>query len=116
MSDEPFDILVIDDVRTFSFPNAVYARTLEEGRRLLYSQPWAVVWLDHDLGVGPDGKWTDIRPLIAEVEEDAYNGKLLPIEDFVIHTDSPSGAVWIARALRGYYRTIRVDSAKYVSK
>ena len=47
-------ILVIDDLRTFTF-DASYARTSAEGLAML-NQPWTQIWLDHDLGADDTGR------------------------------------------------------------
>jgi hypothetical protein len=90
-------VLVIDDVRTFQF-DAAYARTFTEGLRLIDSQPWDEVWLDHDLG-GDD----TIYPIVLAMEEAAYYGCRFHIGMVFVHTDNPVGRQNITRALERYY-------------
>jgi hypothetical protein len=59
-------ILVIDDQRIFNFPDAVHVTTSQEGIKLLDSQEWDEVWLDHDLGEDSEGSGSDIvRHIVA---------------------------------------------------
>lgn len=92
-------ILVIDDERTLKLENAVYARTSKIGQDLLYGFSWDEVWLDHDLS-GND----TIRGLVLKIEEEAYKGKILNIERFVVHTMNPVGRWWIFEALKPWYK------------
>lgn len=45
-------ILVVDDERTFNFPDetVTYARTSEDAINCIYQFKWDVIFLDHDLG------------------------------------------------------------------
>jgi len=93
-------ILVIDDVKTFPFPDdveVIYARTLSDGYRLL-TENLDQLWLDHDLG-GDD----TIRPLVLMLAEAAYNGQPWSIGRIIICSLNPVGIDWIFSTLSPYY-------------
>lgn len=97
MSDVPAEpvVLVIDDLRSFTFP-ARYARTSGEGlAALAVSGPLDELWLDHDLG-GDD----TIMPVIDYLAERAFNGDPFPVAKVMVHTSNPSGAATMMRVLR----------------
>lgn len=95
--------LAIDDRRIFEF-ECVYARTPESGFHHLFDpEGWDEVWLDHDLGRGPNGDLIDIRMVIEPVEELASLGIMLPIGQFFVVTDNPSGRDWLMSALQQFY-------------
>jgi hypothetical protein len=100
-------ILVIDDVKTFPFPNdpddVVYARTLSDGTVWLTEAEAAGVriselWLDHDLG-GDD----TIRPICLMLAERAFNGNPYPVSRIVICSLNPVGIDWMWSTLSPYY-------------
>ena len=102
-------ILVIDDVKEFTFPPDVevfYARNLAEGLRQLdgifklsaIGPPLEVeLWLDHDLG-GDD----TIRPICLLLAEMAYYGTAYPFSLIVICSLNPVGIEWMKSTLSGY--------------
>jgi hypothetical protein len=94
--------LVIDDQRTFTGMEAVYARTLKEGSRLLYAQAWDEVYLDHDLS----GKST-IMPLVVRLENDAFDGKPADVGLFIVHTSNSVGGHRMMQALSRGYNVVR---------
>ena len=98
------EVLVIDDLRTFTFP-ARYARTSGEGLDALAThEPLTELWLDHDLG-GDD----TIMPVIDHLAERAFNEQPYPVARIVIHTSNPSGAETMERVLRRWgYPVVRV--------
>ena len=100
-------ILVIDDVKTFPFPNdpddVVYARTLSDGTVWLTEAEAAGVriselWLDHDLG-GDD----TIRPICLMLAERAFNGNPYPVSRIVICSLNPVCIDWMWSTLSPYY-------------
>jgi hypothetical protein len=101
-------ILVIDDVKTFPFPEGTkvnYATTLEVGTFLLDlwekknpNEPLQELWLDHDLG-GED----TIRPICLMLAERAFNGNPYPVDRIVICSLNPVGVDWIRSTLEPYY-------------
>ncbi len=100
-------ILVIDDEKIFPFKeagkDAVYARTIEEGRRLLGdAAELEELWLDHDLG-GED----TIRPLVLELAARAFHGDPKPIGRVVVCSLNRPGADWIVSTLERYYPVLR---------
>lgn len=109
------NILVVDDVRTLKF-DATTVRRLPQAEAALYSQPWDEVWLDHDLEMSLTYEEAtrldeyNIRPLVRKIEEDAYNGIILPVGIFIIHSANPVGKEWIAQALLPWY-TVAVTHA-----
>ena len=102
-------ILVIDDVKEFTFPpgsEVVYARTLSEGLRQLnrifelprIKSPAKVeLWLDHDLG-GDD----TIRPICLLLAEMAYYDTTYPFSLIVICSLNPVGIEWMRSTLSDY--------------
>lgn len=110
-------ILVIDDMKTFPFEatgkEVVYARTLDEGRRLLdgYDE-LEELWLDHDLGGGDT-----IRPLVLSLAERAVGGNPKPIGLVVVCSLNAPGADWIASTLDRWYPITRcTDPASLLAK
>ena len=104
-------ILVIDDVKTFPFPDnveVVYARTLEQGFSGLYeySDSLDQLWLDHDLGIDKDGNEEDIRPLVLWIAENAFYSHPKKIGRIVICSLNPVGIDWIFSTLSPYYDVV----------
>ena len=101
-------ILVIDDVKTFPFPedkSVFYVRTLQFGfdaleifEKELQSGALEELWLDHDLG-GDD----TIRPICLMLAERAFNGNPYPVSKIVICSLNPVGIDWITSTLKPYY-------------
>jgi len=99
-------ILVIDDERTLenifadTKTSVIYVRNYHDAAMLLFGNPprFDVVYLDHDLGDGPDG-----GDLTAQIEERAYKGELLDIGKFVIHSMNPIGRMRMYNALHRFY-------------
>jgi hypothetical protein len=106
-------ILVIDDVKTFPFPDdkeVYYARTLKDGNlfldqfeRNIYAtsmnnESLDELWLDHDLG-GDD----TIRSICLMLAERAFNGNPYPVGRIVICSMNPVGIDWIWSTLSPYY-------------
>jgi hypothetical protein len=103
------DVLVIDDIRTFTFP-AVYARTEAEGLARVVERPWREVWLDHDLGPG-----SDVRSVVRVMEERAFGGKPLDIGLVLVHTSNPTAGDSIVAGLERWYRVRRVVAHDYLA-
>lgn len=102
-------VLVIDDERRFFF-DAEYARTLYDAHRLLLGgREWTQVWLDFDMGRG-----ITTQELVRQVGRMANGGIVLPVEQFVVHTQNPVGRAEIHRALDGIYSVVDVDAGKYL--
>jgi hypothetical protein len=104
-------VLVIDDVRSFSFP-AVYARTVREAEPLLFAHEWDEVWLDHDLGLLSAAP--TVMPLVNKMERLAYEGTVLPITTVFVHTANPVGRRNIIAALDRWYTLVSVDANDYL--
>lgn len=101
-------VLVIDDIRTFTF-EAAYARTSQQGLEMLSGGEWDEVWLDHDLGWGGT-----IMPVVAVMEERGFNGDPFPVGRVVIHTSNPVGRANIARALERYYTIQQAQALEHM--
>jgi hypothetical protein len=91
--------LVIDDLRVVrpEFGEVTYARTPNEGVRLLADERWDLVLLDHDLGMDIKTRTElDIWPCISYIEENAVDfGDTV----FYIVTSNPWGALRMGAAL-----------------
>lgn len=107
------DVLVIEDIRTFKFP-AIYARTLAEGERLLFSQPWREVWFDFDLGL-VDGS-DNVMPLVNELERRAVEGEAHPIDKVIVHSMNPVGRTAVAAVLGRWYEVRMVEASRYLAE
>lgn len=91
MINDDSQVLVIDDIRTFE--GVTHARTAAEGIRLLESQEWDEVWLDHDLG----GCGT-IRPVVEWLDKNVIAA------DLIIISFNPVGVKYIGDTLSPKYR------------
>ena len=98
-------ILVIDDERIFNHEKIgaltdhfAYAESLTVATALVFTLAWDVVYLDHDLGT-----YGDVRVLTKDIEKFAYNGNILPIGKFVIHSMNPLGRMEMYNALHKFY-------------
>jgi hypothetical protein len=101
-------ILGIDDLR--ALPRATQiARTSHEGILLLEQHRHHEIdelWLDHDLG-GDD----TIMPVVALLEEAAFDGRPFQIGMIFVHSANPSGAETIVRVLKRWdYRVLRATA------
>jgi hypothetical protein len=94
--------LIIDDQRIFKIPKkAIHATTSQEGIKLLDSQPWDEVFLDHDLGSDSEGSGSDIvRHIVAT----------RPLVDlFVVHSmNAPAAERMISDLVDAGYKAIRL--------
>lgn len=92
------NVVVIDDVRNFSFDATVLrtqTQALEYLKEALHAQQYIdELWLDHDLG-GND----TIRPVVDELEHWWYRGTPLKIGVIVIHSANPVGRRYIEMAI-----------------
>ena len=89
-------ILGIDDLRPLPRATRI-ARTSKEGIQLLQEHRDRRIdelWLDHDLG-GDDS----IMPVVALLEEAAFNGNPFQIGMIFVHSANPSGAETVVRVL-----------------
>ncbi|MFC4034468.1 cyclic-phosphate processing receiver domain-containing protein [Streptomyces polygonati] len=98
-------VLGIDDLR--ELPRATrIARTSREGIRLLeeYGNRFIdELWLDHDLGDDDT-----IMPVVALMEEAAFNGQPFHIGTVFVHSANPIGAETVVRSLTHWnYRVQR---------
>ena len=98
-------ILVIDDERTFDNrklgvykEEITYARYGEEGLACL-QEAFDVVYLDHDLGENS----IDGYGVTMEIEKLAYQGTLLDVGKFVIHSMNPVGRMNMYQCLSKFY-------------
>lgn len=106
-------IVLVDDLRSFRDGRpCLVARTSVDGVELLRSFRGRLLdelWLDQDLG-GDD----TIRPVVAELEEGAFNGEPYDVELVIVHTSNPAGGDMVVRALRRWgYRVVVRDPAAY---
>lgn len=110
--------LVIDDLRSFREEalagSLFYARTSQEGLAALRNYNSSGVknlWLDHDLGLNPDGSDDTIMRVVDWLCSEAYEGKPYKVSMIYIHTSNPVGRKNIERSLRlwGYRTTIVFD-------
>ena len=111
-------IFVIDDLRIFAF-DAEYARNSTDGTRYLNALldkdgELDELWLDHDLGWN-GAKFDDIRPVVAWMEELAFNGIMFNIGLIVIHTANPAAVNWMKMALEPYYEVRVADANDYLA-
>ncbi|MEU9405307.1 cyclic-phosphate processing receiver domain-containing protein [Streptomyces sp. NPDC048281] len=101
-------ILGIDDLRPLPWATQV-ARTSGEGVKLLQEHRDSFIdelWLDHDLG-GDDS----ILPVVAVMEEAAFNGRPFRIGTVFVHSANPIGAETVVRSLtRWNYRVRRATA------
>ncbi|MCD0450550.1 hypothetical protein LO762_15320 [Actinocorallia sp. API 0066] len=101
-------ILGIDDLR--SLPRTTrLARTSAGGIQLLkehHNEFIDELWLDHDLG-GDDS----IMPVVALLEEAAFNGHPFQVGTIFVHSANPIGAETVVRVLtRWGYRVRRATA------
>ncbi|MCO6010170.1 hypothetical protein NE236_34920 [Actinoallomurus purpureus] len=97
-------ILGIDDLRALPRATQV-ARTSLEGILLLEENRDHEIdelWLDHDLG-GDDS----IMPVVALLEEAAFDGRPFNIGMIFVHSANPSGAEVIVRVLKRWNYRVR---------
>lgn len=98
--------VLIDDVRSFRDGRSCrIARTAADGvalLRALRSLSIDELWLDHDLGSDRrTGQAFTIMPVVEELVHAAEAGRAYVIDEIVIHTSNPAGAVAMGIALRG---------------
>lgn len=102
--------------------DATTVRRLPQAEAALYSQPWDEVWLDHDLEFSLTEQEAqnlleyNIRPLIRKIEQDAYEGIILPVGIFIIHSANPVGKEWMAQALLPWYTTAVAHASDWTSR
>ncbi|MCL2552934.1 MAG: hypothetical protein FWE75_12425 [Actinomycetia bacterium] len=105
----PAVVLGIDDLRLLPRATRI-ARSNREGIALLEEHRGRFIdelWLDHDLG-GEDS----IMPVVAVLEEAAFEGRPFRIGTVFVHSANPSGAENVVRALRRWdYRVRRATAA-----
>ena len=101
-------ILGIDDLR--ALPRATrIARTSQEGVRLLEEHRGRRIdelWLDHDLGGGDS-----IMPVVALLEQAAFEGRPFTIGMIYVHSANPSGAETMVRVLKRWNYQVRRATA-----
>jgi hypothetical protein len=94
-------VLVIDDVREFSF-DCAYARTVDQAMRLI-GDGWDDVWFDHDLAVGET-----TRPIVEWICAGIVRGQKPELGQVHVHSSNPAGAERIHDALAPHYHVIVV--------
>ncbi|MFE4971293.1 cyclic-phosphate processing receiver domain-containing protein [Kitasatospora sp. NPDC056651] len=101
-------VLGIDDLRPLPGVTRI-ARTSGEGILLLEEHRDGFIdelWLDHDLG-GDD----TIMPVVALLEEAAFDGRPFRIGTVFVHSANPVGAATVVRSLaRWGYRVQRTTA------
>jgi hypothetical protein len=101
-------VLGVDDLRSLPIVTRL-ARTSRDGVLLLEEhrdQAIDELWLDHDLG-GDDS----IMPVVALLEEAAFDGRPFQIGMVYVHSANPSGAETIVRVLRRWDYRVRRATA-----
>ncbi|XVQ08086.1 cyclic-phosphate processing receiver domain-containing protein [Spirillospora sp. CA-255316] len=101
-------ILGIDDLRPLPGATRI-ARTSRDGIHLLEEHRDREIdelWLDHDLG-GDDS----IMPVVALLEEAAFEGRPFKIGTVFVHSANPSGAETVVRVLRRWNYRVRRATA-----
>jgi hypothetical protein len=101
-----YDIVVIDDERTFTGNGQLYFRNSDDGitflakqlihQKMHYGEPIRELWLDHDLG-----RDDDICPVV-----DFLMLVDLEIERIYVHSQNPT-VDWIVQVLRKKYDVSR---------
>ena len=78
----------------------------------------AELWLDYDLGTGPDGRTRTARPVVDELVRAARAQQPYPIGVIRVHTANPTAAVWMLRELRsaGYAVERTYDLRVFVNR
>ena len=102
-------VLVVDDLRIFTF-DAVYARTSGEALRLLQSQPWAELWLDHDLG-----GYDTVVPVLDRMCELAFERTPVDVGLVIIHSSNPAARRLLPVLERYGYRARGLGAAPWLA-
>lgn len=108
-------ILLIDDLRNFRVPRATHvARTSADALKALEANvgvEWDEIWLDHDLGMLPEG-WPDtIMRVVDYFCEQAFNDAPVLVKVIKIHTSNPVGARQMMTSLERFgYSVQRVQA------
>jgi hypothetical protein len=102
-------VVLVDDLRSFVDGRvAEVARTSRAGVEVLARYRERVLdelWLDHDLGAD-DTVW----PVIAVLEEAAFEGRPYDIGLVHVHSANPIGAARMAQALRRWGYRVRISA------
>lgn len=102
-------MVLVDDLRSFvDGREAAVARTSADAVVLLRrfrGRALDELWLDHDLG-GDDTVW----PVIALLEEAAFEGRPFAIGLIRVHSANPAGAGRMEQALRRWGYRVRIDA------
>jgi hypothetical protein len=101
-------ILGVDDLRPLPRATRI-ARTSHDGVHLLEQHRDKEIdelWLDHDLG-GED----TIMPVVALLEQAAFDGEPFRISMIYVHSANPIGAETVVRALRRWNYPVRRATA-----
>ncbi|RGD57490.1 hypothetical protein DR950_06485 [Kitasatospora xanthocidica] len=102
-------VLGIDDLRPLPGATRI-ARTSREGTRLLEEHRDGFIdelWLDHDLG-GDD----TVMPVVALLEEAAFEGRPFRIGTVYVHSANPVGSASVVRSLTRWNYRVRRASAQ----
>lgn len=112
-------IILIDDLRYFKKEpsNLIIARNLEDGLKVLKEHSVTRIdelWLDHDLGE-VNGEIIEIKPIVYELEYQAFWDNPYDIGTIFVHTSNPPGANDMVKGLtlRGY-NVMRVDADEHL--
>lgn len=98
--------LVIDDIRVPNFP-ATVVRHVFEALKLIETESWDEVWLDHDMDLtkSPDVTW-----LTNTLEARAYtDGTIYPVGLFVLHSANTVGRKNMRAGLEKFYDVMDVE-------
>lgn len=105
-------ILVIDDsqsrhtdlIKFLPKFNSAYSK--EDAIRIIGSQPWSCVFLDHDLDESNDMEFDDPNSGSALAHTLVYNADKLDIKLIVCHSLNPDGRENMVRILSGHFNVI----------
>jgi hypothetical protein len=108
-----FDIVLIDDLRSFKNPVMAHVlRTEKDGFEWLESlsseDTVGELWLDHDLGEDESGNVTSIMSIVNKLEERAYFETAPQIDMIYIHTSNSVGGRSMEAALQRFFRTRKI--------
>ena len=111
--------LLIDDLRNFKDGRiTLIARTSKDALTILQHgvevQEYTEIWLDHDLGLNPDGTPDTIMPVVDFLCEQAFNDMPVKVDTVYVHTSNPVGAKQMMLSLERYgYNAVKVDASEH---
>lgn len=111
-----YTTVVVDDLRNFRTPRPVLMLRNSADALVWFEEHKGdsvdELWLDHDLGMTPDGIADTTMPVVDWLCEQAFNDAPVDIGQIWIHTSNPVGARTIAAVLERYgYRAQKVQAS-----